>query len=115
MSGLIGKLLNRPSSRDRRYQRIASERPAQLFFTDRQFSVPGMIMELSRGGALFREASDYILDRRRASVALRVGGHELRGVIVNVRPAGYGIRFDEPVSEDVVSELSQSLAPEQQF
>jgi hypothetical protein len=110
MFDFLNSLFKRPSIRDRRFQRVLIETPAELHFTERQFSVLGMAIELSSGGALFREASPYILDRRQAKVLLRVGNYDLPGTIVNVRPSGYGILFDAPISEDAVAEISGHLA-----
>jgi hypothetical protein len=110
MFDFLNSLFKRPSIRDRRFQRVFVEAQAELYFTERKFSIHGMTIELSCGGALFREASRYILDRRQASVLLRIGRYELPGVIVNVRPSGYGILFDAPISEDVVAEIAGQVA-----
>ena len=107
---MFGGLFKRPNIRDRRFQRLAVEMSAELLFPDRSFNLRGMVIEMSAGGALFREASHYILDRRRANVVLRVDGHEFPGVIVNVRSAGYGIRFDELVADDIISQMSRERA-----
>ena len=108
MFEFLNTLLKRPSIRDRRFERISVETPAELVFTERRFSISGMVIELSQGGALFREATRYILDRKRALVVLRIGPHEFPGVIVNVRPVGYGILFDAPVSQDTIMEIASA-------
>jgi hypothetical protein len=109
MFDFINTLLKRPSIRDRRYARNSVEARAELYFTERRYAIAGMVIELSQGGALFREASRYIMDRKRAVVVLRVGPYEIPGTIVNVRAVGYGIRFDSPVSDDVINELAGAL------
>lgn len=110
MFRFLNAVMNRPSVRNRRHQRVPIETAAELYFPDRRYGVSGMLIEMSRGGALFREASRYIMDRNRASVVLRFGGHELTGVIVNVRPVGYGILFDELLSEDTVMEIAAAAS-----
>lgn len=110
MFDFVNKLLKRPTIRNRRYVRTPVEARAELYFTERRYGIVGMVMELSRGGALFREASKFIMDRKLAAVILRVGGHEFAGVIVNVRPVGYGILFDEPLSEDTIAEIATTSA-----
>ena len=105
MFEFLSMLLKRPSIRDRRFPRISIEAPAELYFTERKYAINGMVIEISQGGALFREATRYIMDRRRALVVLRLAGQEFPGVIVNVRPNGYGILFDAPVSEDTIAEI----------
>ena len=105
MFEFLSNILKRPSIRDRRFRRVAIEAPAELYFTERKFSITGMVMEISQGGALFREATRYIMDRRRSLVVLRLAGQEFPGVIVNVRATGYGILFDAPVSEDTIVEI----------
>ncbi len=96
----------RPSIRDRAHQRIFCELPAQLILSERSVSLSGLLIEVSRGGALFREASRYILDRKKASVVLVIGNLELPGTIVNVRSVGYGIRFERMLSEDLLAHLA---------
>lgn len=105
MLNSLASMWKRPSIRDRRFQRFAAELPAELFFTDRDFALSGMLIEISRGGALFREATPYILDRKRASVVLRACGLEIPGVIANVRASGYGIRFSTPLIDNTVAEI----------
>jgi hypothetical protein len=109
MFDFINMLLKRPSIRDRRFRRVSIEAPAELYFTERKYSITGMVIEISQGGALFREATRYIMDRRRALVVLRLAGQEFPGVIVNVRSTGYGILFDAPVSDDTIAEIGVSF------
>ena len=105
--------LNRPSIRDRKFQRVACEQIAELYLPDRRLSLHGMLVEVSKGGALFREASRYILDRRRARVVVRAAGLEVPGVIVNVRDVGYGVHFDTPIDETTIAQLAdqRSVSP----
>ena len=105
MFSLIKSFMDRPSISDRRFQRLACEQVAELHLPDRRISLNGMIIEISKGGALFREASRFILDRKRERVVLRVAGLELTGRIVNVRSVGYGISFDQEVDEDTIARI----------
>ena len=102
------KFWNQPSIKDRRFQRVACEQVAELFLPDRRVALNGMLVEVSKGGALFREASRFILDRRRARVVVRAAGLEIAGTIVNVRDVGYGINFDDPIDEDLIARLADS-------
>ena len=108
MFSFIHSFMNRPSIRNRRYQRIACEQMAELNIPDRRITLYGMVIEVSRGGALFREASRFILDRRRESVILRAAGLEIPGTIVNVRNVGYGIRFNQEIDEDTIARLADA-------
>ena len=110
MFDFVKTLLRRPSIRDRRFERIMIQARAELFFTERRYGINGMVIEMSQRGALFREASEYIMDRKGALVIVRIAREEFPGVIVNVRPTGYGILFDGPVSEDTIAELAMLSA-----
>ena len=108
MFSFIKAFMNRPSIRNRRYQRVACEQVAELDFPDKRITLYGMVIEVSRGGALFREASRFILDRRRETVVLRAAGFEIPGIIVNVRDVGYGIRFNHEIDEDTIARLADA-------
>jgi hypothetical protein len=108
MFSFIKSLMNRPSIRNRQFQRVACEQVAELTFPDKRITLSGMVIEASRGGALFREGSRYILDRRREDVILKAAGLEFPGTIVNVRNVGYGIRFNQEIDEDTIARLAES-------
>jgi hypothetical protein len=76
-----------------------------LGILDRNVMLDGLITEISVGGALFRPASDFIFDRNGATIALRFAEREWRGHIVNVRKRGYGILFDNEVSEEEIEDI----------
>lgn len=97
---LFGNLFGKPGAGNRRHERLACEKRAELYLTDRLVSIHGMVIEMSRSGALFREAARYILERRDTPVLLRIGGLEFSGTIVNSRSAGYGILFDRTLSDE---------------
>jgi hypothetical protein len=72
----------------------------------RNVPIDGLLTEVSRGGALFRPASDFIFDRSDSEIALRFAEREWRGRIVNVKQRGYGIRWESVVTEDEVEEIT---------
>lgn len=89
----------------RAHPRHACRMAAELEMPEKALVLEGMLLEISRSGALFREASRYILDRRGAKVSLHVAGLALSGSIVNVLPMGYGIRLDQLVDEADLGDL----------
>jgi hypothetical protein len=105
MFSFIKTLLDRPGISHRRHQRVACEQVAELAFPDKRISLHGMVIEASHGGALFREASRFILDRRDENVILKATGLEIPGTIVNVRDVGYGILFNQEIDEDTIARL----------
>ena len=76
-----------------------------LEIRERSYRIEGLVMEISRGGALFREASRFILDRVGMSVTVQTADISVTGTIVNMRPAGYGIRFDNLIDDTLVADL----------
>lgn len=69
----------------------------EIGFVDRGFSLQGALREISVGGCLFRPSSVYILERRNERVVMSFERVERLGTIMNTRPQGYGIKFDEPM------------------
>ncbi|HRK23433.1 MAG TPA: PilZ domain-containing protein [Beijerinckiaceae bacterium] len=78
---------------------------AEMQIPDKGIKLDGMVIEVSRGGIRFREASTYILDRRGTPVVIHLSGHEFPGSIVNVDTSGYGIKLDALIADDVVNSL----------
>jgi hypothetical protein len=66
---------------------------ASMTIVEREVDLDGLVLEVSQGGLLFREASSFIFDRYGSAVKIRVAGLEVSGTIVNVRANGYGIRL----------------------
>lgn len=64
----------------------------------------GALLELSRGGCTFRQASMYVLDRMGESVLIHTEFFETEGRIRAVRPDGYGIQFFNELEEAVVDQ-----------
>ncbi len=96
-SGLLA-MLGKPATWVRRHERHPCCIIGVLDILDRSVPLDGLVTEISEGGALFRNASAFLFDRRGAPIALRFADREWRGEIVNVKPDGYGIRLDNIVT-----------------
>lgn len=78
---------------------------ASLIIVDRIISFTGRVTDISKGGALFRPRLTYLLFRRDVPVCLLIGRTEVYGRITGTSSAGYGIRFDESISDELVVQL----------
>lgn len=96
----------------RAHQRHPAVIVAELLIADKGFKIDGLVIEVSRGGIRFREASNYILDRRGTTVVVIVGDKEFPGSIVNVGTNGYGIKLDTLIPEDEVDRLMTHSLPQ---
>jgi len=65
----------------------------------------GALLELSRGGCTFRQASMFVLDRLNESVLIHTEFFEAEGRIRAVRADGYGVQFFNEVDEAVVDRI----------
>lgn len=65
----------------------------------------GALLELSRGGCTFRQASMFVLDRVGEAVLVRTEMFEMEGRIRAVRPEGYGVQFFGEVTDDVIDRI----------
>ncbi len=83
----------------------------ELLIADKSYKLDGLIIELSRGGVRFREASSYVLDRSGVNVVVMVNGSEYPGVVVNVAANGYGIKLDSLMPEGDVEKLMGAGTP----
>jgi hypothetical protein len=90
---------------DRVHERHNCCTMAKLDIASHGTTLDGMMLEVSRGGALFREASSYILDRYGCSVTLNLPGFSRAATIVNVRSEGYGVRWANPLTSEELGEL----------
>jgi len=75
--------------------------------TEKMVSYEGRLINLSRGGAMFRPRLAYLMNRRGDAVQVQIGGLALAGEIVATTPLGFGIRFERPLSD---AELDHLLA-----
>lgn len=89
----------------RRHKRYGCCIVAAMHMTERHFEVEGVILEISQGGLMFRQASRYIMNRSSELVSIRFEGLVLSGVIVNVSSQGYGVLLDEEMTADRVQML----------
>jgi len=90
---------------NRSFQRIACQIDTELTLIDRMISFEGRIIDISRGGAMFRPKLAYIMYRADVPVCIHIGNEELFGQIVSTSPVGFSIRFDEPVEEELFESL----------
>jgi PilZ domain len=65
----------------------------------------GALVEVSRGGCTFRQASMFVLDRMNELVLIYTEFFEAEGRIRAVRAEGYGIQFFTEVDEGVVDRI----------
>lgn len=110
VSDVIGKLpfmkrQEKAGSHMRAHMRHPCCLVAELLIADKGFKIDGLVIEASRGGIRFREASKYILDRRGTSVVVIIGQSQYPGIIVNLGSNGYGIKLDSLVSDEEVERL----------
>jgi hypothetical protein len=105
ISGFVQRFSG-PSSWVRSYPRHSCCIVGVLVILGRNVPIDGLVTEISLGGSLFRPASDFVFDRNGAEVALRFAEREWRGVIVNIRRKGYGIRWDSIVTQEEVDDIT---------
>lgn len=84
----------------RQSERFGCQIEATLLMIDRMLSFDGRITDFSAGGAMFRPKLSYLMDRRDVPVVLHAAGQEIFGRIMRTTPAGFGLRFDEPLDEE---------------
>lgn len=97
-------------------ERFGCQIDGSLLMIDRMLSFDGRIIDFSAGGAMFRPKLAYLMDRRDVPICLRVADVEVFGRIMRTTPAGFGLRFDEPLEEEELLTLlgnDQSRKPEE--
>jgi hypothetical protein len=65
----------------------------------------GALLEISRGGCTFRQASMFVLDRVNQPVLVHTEFFEIEGKIRAVRPEGYGVQFFGEVEDGVIDRI----------
>jgi hypothetical protein len=65
----------------------------------------GALVEMSRGGCTFRQASMFILDRLGEAVRVHTEFFDMEGRIRSVRNEGYGIQFFGEIDDDVIGKI----------
>lgn len=110
LSATVRRLRGQGDALSRVYVRHPCCAAASMLLVERDYAVDGLILEISRGGILFREASRFTLDRLGAEVRLRGAEESWSGAIVNVRPEGYGIRFEKLLAQDELDAFLDAYA-----
>ena len=65
----------------------------------------GALLEISRGGCTFRQASMFVLDRANETVLIHTEFFEVEGRIRAVRPEGYGVQFFGEVEDGIIDRI----------
>jgi hypothetical protein len=65
----------------------------------------GALLEISKGGCTFRQASMFVLERANETVLIHTEFFELEGRIRAVRPEGYGIQLFGEVEDGVIDRI----------
>lgn len=104
-------LLSNPFSRKKVFARADTRHDCridgEIVLTEKMASYEGRLINLSRGGAMFRPRLAYLMNRRGDAVQVSVAGLALTGEIVATTPLGFGVRFEQPLSD---AELAHLLA-----
>lgn len=85
--------------------RYSCQLEGSLVVLDKMITFEGRVTDISAGGALFRPKLAYLMSRREVPVCVMLGDQEIYGRIANTSPAGFGLRFDEPVEEATLLRL----------
>lgn len=86
----------------RKYDRHDCSFISTLIFLDTSAKLDGIVNEISQGGAIFRPAQSYILERQGDTVGLELNGVSISGKIVTTRDFGYAIKFFKDLPEEEV-------------
>lgn len=81
-------------------ERFGCQIEASMMMIDRMLGYEGRVINFSAGGAMFRPKLAYLMDRRDIPVVLTVGGEEMFGRLMRTTSEGFGVKFDEPLSEE---------------
>lgn len=77
----------------------------EIVLTEKMVSYEGRLINLSRGGAMFRPRLAYLMHRRGDAVQVQAAGLALVGEIVATTPLGFGIRFEAPLGDGELAHL----------
>ncbi|MET0138027.1 MAG: PilZ domain-containing protein, partial [Sphingobium sp.] len=103
------RFLRRKEQFKRVYQRYDCALDTSLMMIDRMISFEGRLLDISRGGAMFRPKLAYIMHRAATPVCMPLGPEELFGQIISTSPKGFSIRFDDPLDEEDLIELLEQV------
>jgi hypothetical protein len=85
---------------------------AELLIDEQNFQLDGILRWLVPNGALFREASRFILRRKGDAIRLRLLGEDYNGIIIGTSSQGYELSLMKRVPEALVAELVTRYATE---
>lgn len=105
MKFAMPRLTRRRPQHSRSFVRYEGQIDTAITLIDRMVSMEGRVLDLSRGGALFRPRLAYIMRRTDEPICIRLGAEELFGHIVSTSPKGFSVRFDDPIDEPEFDEL----------
>ena len=77
------------------HQRFDLGLQAEIVLLPRDIRVEGMVLNVSRGGCLFRPFVSYLVTRTGDMVILTFNGHQIPSRIMNTNPRGYGVAFNQ--------------------
>lgn len=89
----------------RAFERHKCQIDTSLMLIDRMTSFEGRIIDISRGGAMFRPKLAYIMHRQDTPVCMQLGAEELFGHIISTSPMGFSVRFDDALDEEDILDL----------
>ena len=95
----LTRLFHRKPAFERSAVRHACQIDAELTLTDSEVSFDGRVINLSLGGAMFRPPLAHLMYRSATPIRLAVGDLVITGELVTTTPQGFGLRFDQPLSE----------------
>lgn len=102
---LTPKFMRKQKAFVRRHERYECCIVGELELSQRFLSLEGVILEVSQGGVLFRQASTYMLERHGELVKVKLEGQLYSGMIMASRPIGYGIKLNENIPSEVIEEI----------
>jgi hypothetical protein len=99
MAKMFKIFARKPEPVTRAAARYTCQIECTLTILEPHLAYEGRLLDFSSGGAMFRPRLAYLLDRKDVPVCLSIGDMELFGRIMGTSPLGFGLRFDEPLSE----------------
>lgn len=99
------RFLRRKQKFHRVFTRYDCQLDTSLMMIDRMISFEGRLLDISRGGAMYRPKLAYIMHRADTPVCMQLGSEELFGQIISTSDKGFSIRFDAPLDEEDLIEL----------
>jgi len=77
----------------------------ELVLTESDATYQGRLINLSTGGAMFRPRLAYLLDHRGKPARLQICGVAVDAQIVATTPAGFGLRFEQPLDQATLLDI----------